>query len=119
MRSNVLSRRQTNNSLSFDWPCFLLLVKMSFAAPLLADGSREEKQSQLDAACEAAREKKLAPLRNKFVDECVRNKEQDSRAACQSYYADYGAQTGNRAPLFYDLPQCVDAFEYQQSQRQN
>ena len=117
MRSNVLSQRLVSHSLAFVWCCFLLLA--SIAAPVLADSSREEKQAQLDAACEAAREKKLAPLRNKFVDECVRNKEQDSRAACETYYADYGAQSGSRAPLFYDLPQCVDAFEYQKSQRQD
>jgi hypothetical protein len=32
------------------------------------------------------------------------------------FYSDFGAQSGHRAPLFYDLPECVKAFEYQNSQ---
>jgi hypothetical protein len=69
-------------------------------------------QAKLDAACEAAREKKLAPLRAGFIDECVEKKQRPDRAACERFYADYGNQAGNRAPLFYDLPECVKAFEY-------
>ncbi len=34
---------------------------------------------------------------------------------CQRFYSDYGARTGDRAPLYYDLPECVAAFEYRQS----
>jgi len=36
----------------------------------------------------------------------------DVRAYCERFYADFGAQSGKRAPLFYDLPQCVYAFEF-------
>jgi len=41
------------------------------ASPLFADESREDEQARLDAACEVARQKKLAPMRKKFEDECV------------------------------------------------
>lgn len=99
----------------------LALVLMACLVPF-ADAARESdraaKQAKLDAACEAAREKELAPLRAKFVEECVREKQQQSREACEAFYADYGAQSGNRAPLFYDLPECVEAFNYQKSQRE-
>lgn len=81
------------------------------------DRNREAKQAKLDEACEAAREAKLAPLRAQFVEECVREKQRSSRQECEVFYSDYGAQSGNRAPLFYDLPECVEAFEYQQSER--
>jgi len=69
-------------------------------------------QAKLDAACEAAREKKLAPLRAGFIDECVEKKQRPDRAACERFYADYGNQAGSRAALFYDLPECVKAFEH-------
>lgn len=68
-------------------------------------------QASLDAACETAREKKLAPLRAGFIDECVEKNQRPDRATCERFYADYGNQSGQRAPLFYDLPECVKAFE--------
>ncbi|HET6565732.1 MAG TPA: hypothetical protein VFG52_10000, partial [Xanthomonadales bacterium] len=40
----------------------LCLSLMLPASGLYADSDREQKQAELDAACEAAREKKLAPL---------------------------------------------------------
>lgn len=96
--------------------CLLLFLPPS---GLQADPDREQKQAELDAACEAAREKKLAPLRDQMVKQCVRDKEQPDRAACEVYYSDYGARAGSRAPLFYDLPECVKAFDYQTSERES
>ncbi len=99
------------------------LTLMIFATLLLvttdgmADRNRDRKQAELDAACEAAREKKLAPMREQFIEECVKNKEQPDRRSCEVFYSDFGAQSGNRAPLFYDLPECVEAFDFQNSQR--
>jgi hypothetical protein len=84
----------------------------------MADRDREQKQAELDAACEAAREKKLAPMREQYIDDCVENREQPDRQSCEAFYSDFGAQSGNRAPLFYDLPECVEAFDFQNSQRQ-
>lgn len=95
----------------------VVCLTLFLASPAIANESREEKQSRLDQACEVAREKKLAPMRKEFVEECVANKEQPSRNDCERFYADYGGRMGGRAPLFYDLPQCVEAFEYQQSAR--
>lgn len=78
---------------------------------------RVHQQAELDAACEAAREKKLAPMREQYIEDCVKNEEQRDRRACEVFYSDFGAQSGNRAPLFYDLPECVEAFDFQNSQR--
>ena len=84
----------------------------------VATGSdRESTQSQLDAECEAARERKLAPERASYIEECVRDKVKDSRETCERFYRDYGARSGNRAPLYYDLPECVRAFESSRSTR--
>ena len=91
---------------------------MALSSPALAKKEpREEKQTRLDAACEVVREKKLVPMRARFVKDCVANKELPSQKECETFYADYGGRMGGRAPLFYDLPECVTAFEFQQGVR--
>ena len=96
---------------------FILMFLLSNVS---ANGKdRVNMQKQLDEECEIAREKKLAPLRDQYVEECVqksRGRNQD-RAYCERFYSDYGAKLNDRAPLFYDLPECVEAFEYRKSYR--
>ena len=97
-----------------------LLVTASvllLACPALGEESREKKQARLDGACEVARQKQIAPLRKRFVEECVANKEMPDRAECERFYADYGNRMGGRAPLFYDLPECEAAFDFRQGVR--
>lgn len=96
----------------------LLVLILIMSTPVLAKETREAKQARLDSACEAARQKKLAPMRQQIVEECVANKELPNREECERFYADYGERMGGRAPLFYDLPECVTAFEFQQSARE-
>jgi hypothetical protein len=87
-------------------------------APLMAAAETfEEAQARLDAECEAAREAKLAPERERYIEECVEKKQRPDRESCERFYADYGNQSGNRAPLYLDLPECVKAFEHQRSKR--
>ena len=93
------------------------ILALLIASPALAKESRQDKQGRLDGACEVARQKKLAPIRKQIVEECVANKELPSRKECERFYSDYGQRMGGRAPLFYDLPECVEAFEFQQSAR--
>ena len=87
-----------------------LLAQVSVATS--PDDRFEKEQKRLDAACEAAREKKLAPERERHIEECVAKKQRPDRATCERFYADYGNQSGNRAPLYMDLPECVEAFEH-------
>jgi len=96
---------------------FLIVISLAVTTgiPATADESREEKQAKLDSVCEVARQKKLTPMKKKFVEECVANKELPGRDECVTFYADYGNRMGGRTALFYDLPECVTAFEYQQS----
>ncbi len=96
-----------------------IVLTLLLAAPVLAAESREEKQARLDQVCEAARQEKLAPIREGFIEECVVNKEQPNREECERFYTDYGNRMGGRAALFYDLPECVTAFEYGQSSRRS
>jgi hypothetical protein len=76
------------------------------------DDDRAARQAELDAACEAAREARLAPLRAQYIEECVAKEQREDRAACERYYADYGSRSGDRAALFYDLPECVAAHNH-------
>ena len=76
------------------------------------DDERAARQAELDAACEAAREAKLALLRAQYIEECVAKEQRQDRAACERFYADYGSRSGDRAPLFYDLPECVTAHNF-------
>ena len=92
---------------------FIVLISL-LINPALAKESREDKQASLDAACEVERQKNIAPMRNKAIEDCVANKELSDRQECERFYADYGERMGGRAPLFYDLPACVTAFEFQQ-----
>lgn len=74
------------------------------------------RQQALDEACESARAEKLAPLRQRYIDECVRGRGRD-QASCERFYSDYGDRSGIRPPLFYDLPECAEAFDYRRSYR--
>lgn len=95
----------------------LLVLILIVSTSVLAREPREAKQARLDGACEVARHEKLAPMRKQVIEDCVANKELPNRGECERFYADYGERMGGRAPLFYDLPECVTAFEFQQSAR--
>jgi len=102
------------NSMVFGVVAAMLLLYVAAAT----GSDRQSTQAQLDAECEAARERKLAPERKKFIEECVEQKRRPDRQACERFYSDYGAQSGRRVPLYYDLPECVRAFEFRKSYRQ-
>ncbi|MGK9066144.1 hypothetical protein [Stutzerimonas chloritidismutans] len=73
----------------------------------------DTRQAELDQRCEAAREVKLAPLREAAFEDCMRST-RNSRADTECQRKTVG-ENGNRAggtPRFYDLPACVEAFEH-------
>ena len=93
-----------------------MTAAMVASAGVLAD-EQGAKQAELDAACEAARQMKLVQVRAELVEECVEKELRPDRAACERFYVDYGESSANRAPLFYDLPDCEEAHEYRRSYR--
>ena len=95
--------------------CAFLSALLIPQATLAKDNDRSAQQVRLDAECEAARELKLAPEREKYIEECVEKKQKSDRMACEDFYRDYGARSGNRAPLYYDLPECESAFEFRKN----
>ena len=102
------------------WVVVLLAMLASGTVPgAETEEDRKAKQAELDAACEAARQKKLVEARAEYVEECVVKKQRPDRESCERFYADYGESSANRAPLFYDLPECVAAHEYRTSYRRS
>ena len=95
-----------------------LIMAPLMAGPALADIS--SRQADLDLACEAAREGLLAPMREMYIEDCVQRTRRysgDVRVRCERRYADFGNHTGARAALFYDLPECVEAFQFRRGNR--
>ena len=82
------------------------------------EAERQAKLAELDAVCEAARQKKIIAEKAKHVAECVEKEQRPDRAACERFYADSGERAGNQPPLYYDLPECVKAQDYRTSYRQ-
>lgn len=82
----------------------------------------EQRQQQLDAACEAARQEKLAPERAAYIQECIQEWGR-TREDCTNFYRDYGNviygddEKVQRYALYYGLPACQAAFEYRQRYR--
>lgn len=91
------------------------LLLLACLPPVLADEDRASRQAELDAACEAARDEALAPIREEIRAECLA----EGKAAdfCQRYAAAYNGARGSAAPRFYELPACEAAFEYRRAPR--
>ncbi len=89
----------------------LLAVPVAFAQ----SDAELKRLDDLDRTCEAARAAKLAPIRAELIDTCVKV-DKRPREACEAEFANYGdtrrtARGKAVAGLFYDLPECVAAFE--------
>ena len=95
----------------------VLIISMLFATVGYCAESaveRSAKQAELDGICEAARKKALAPMKRDIFQECLTNGKEEE--VCQAEADGFNGARVGRGPLFYDLPECEAAFEYQKSQ---
>ena len=82
----------------------------------------EPSLEQLRLRCEAAREARLAPLREQAIQDCVsRPRSTRNRAQCEEFYRDFGQGGGTvgggfRAPMFIGVPECQEYFAEQDRQ---
>jgi len=82
----------------------------------------EPSLEQLRQRCEAAREVRLAPLREQAIQDCVsRPRSTRNRAQCEEFYRDFGQGGGTvgggfRAPMFIEVPECQEYFAEQDRQ---
>lgn len=94
----------------------IALATLVGAPAALAQSDAELKRlDELDRKCEAARLAKLAPIRAELIDKCVKV-DKRPRERCEAEFANYGETKATAhgkavAGLFYDLPECVAAFE--------
>lgn len=77
--------------------------------------------AELDRRCDAARQEKIAPLREAEIAGCKADRRNDPDW-CERFYADYGeggrTQSGTIRPrMFDDLPECVDALRERNRRR--
>ena len=84
---------------------------------------RQKLQSEYDQICEAARSEKLAVEKVALIEECVNNESwTKDREQCERFYRDYGGAISNGSGVapakYYDLPECLKAFDYKKSYRQ-
>jgi hypothetical protein len=95
------------------------------ALPLFALAQSDadlQRFADLDRVCEAARAKKLAPLRKEKIEACV-TEQKRPRADCESEFENFGNTRGKAGGgaiggMFYDLPECVKAAEARNQYRQ-
>lgn len=70
-------------------------------------------QAELDRKCEDARQIALAPLKQKVFEECLEKGREES--VCKSEADEYNGARAGRGPMFYDLPECDEAFNYKKN----
>lgn len=90
------------------WIVLLLLCSSGVSAQEAVDAT-----AAANARCEAAREKKLEPIRAKKIAACKRRAHPPA-AGCETFYSTYGNNSSHAngsvvRGLFYDLPACVEA----------
>jgi len=93
----------------------MLLGMGSAAASQTDEDLRRSRQAELDRACEAARQVALAPRRQEIYEECI-NRPDKEEDVCRR---DANGYNGNRiggTPMYYDLPECEEAFDYRRTQ---
>jgi hypothetical protein len=101
--------------------CMASMLSFLLCAPAIARAASVE---ELGQRCQKAREMHIAPLRAAAIEDCAnRRRSSRSLAACERMHADFGAGGGTvdggfRAPMFIDLPECVEYFAAQDRQRE-
>ena len=92
------------------------LVTLLVLLPAIGNGLETaddilNKQTELDAACEAARQTALAPRKAEIYKECI-DKFRKSAEVCEEEADGYNGNRVGASPLYYDLPACEAAFDY-------
>jgi hypothetical protein len=87
------------------------------ALPMSGLADQTSDVAALEARCEADREAKIKPLREKEIANCVANR--SDLDYCQTFWKDYGnpvrLPNGRMTPrLFDDLPSCIAALKARQ-----
>lgn len=96
------------------WKCVSAVLALLLCGVVQAQED-DPTEARLDAACESAREAKLAPIRQQYTRECI-DKGNDP-GYCERYNSTFGDGTASRGPLYYELPECESAYQYKKDNR--
>ncbi len=91
---------------------FLITISLItlYSSTVLANTTKIE-QARLDKVCESSRQKALEPRKKEIYQECLTKFKKD-KSVCQQEADAYNGNRINGAPMFYELPACVKAFEF-------
>jgi len=89
----------------------LIVVLMILYSSVILANAKKNEQAKLDKACESARQKALAPRKKEIYQECLTKFKKD-KSICQRQADAYNGNRIKGAPMFYELPACVKAFEF-------
>jgi len=97
--------------------CLAATLLLVLCVPAVAgDETDAGRQGELDRRCEAARDEKLAPVREQIYAECLRDRKADE-AYCRRYADGYNGERIGGSPRFYELPECEEAFRFRNRDR--
>lgn len=98
--------------------CSALLLGMPQASSANKKGEEEalvQEMHALNLECEKARARKLYPVRLKIYEEC--KAQGKSEQYCDGQAAEYDGARVTGADRYYELPECVAAFEFSKAHR--
>lgn len=99
----------------FNRACLLVSVAgVLLSTAVVGSDDRAAEQARLDARCEQARQVALGPRRLEIYEECL-NKFGKDVPTCRAEADGFNGNQVGRTPLYYDLPECVEAFEFQKA----
>jgi len=90
---------------------FLTLSLTYLVSSMAFAHAKKGEQKKLDDACESARQIALLPRKKEIYQECL-TKFKKSKEECKDQANAYNGNRINGAPMFYELPACVKAFEF-------
>jgi nanoRNase/pAp phosphatase (c-di-AMP/oligoRNAs hydrolase) len=99
-----------------------IMLTLAAGVPALSQAASLE---VLEQRCQQAREAKIAPMREAAIKECATSQRSSRTLAdCERIHTNFGqgggvVGGGFRAPMFIDLPECVEFFKAQDQQRSN
>jgi hypothetical protein len=98
-----------------------LVLTVTLAQPGFASHLSQADVDALMQTCEAARKVKLAPERIAVVEQCMYEGKGDQKQ-CEKLHGNYGNRTTGairKIGKYYDLPECVKAYEAQKHYKLN
>ncbi len=95
---------------------FIVIIPSLLLATKQTD-ERDKKMLELDIKCEKARQKAMWPIKLEIFQNCMKEHKYKKKAEekCEKLAEEYNGHRIRGTARFYDLPECVVAFEFRQN----